>query len=87
MKTEIELDPSEVLRAIKEAQESAKCMLPSAEYEVLPPERQLPSPTREESHDPDVVPPVCEETMARNYHSATSPTDSVGILPEDRPPA
>jgi hypothetical protein len=52
MKTEIELDPSEVLRAIKEAQESAKCMLPSAEYEVLPPERQLPSPTRDVSHAP-----------------------------------
>jgi len=52
------------------------------------PERQLPSPTREESHAPDIGGSVCEETISQTRHCANS-TDSVGIPPEDpgSPPA
>ena len=52
MRAEIEIDPDEYMRALQKAQESAKMMLPSLEYEVLPAERQLQSHTREESHGP-----------------------------------
>ena len=50
MTTEIEIDPGAYLQALKEARSSVS-MLP-LEKEVLPPERQLPSPTRDISHTP-----------------------------------
>ena len=52
LRTEVEISPDDYMRAVQKAQESAKMMLPSLEYEVLPAERQLTSPTRDVSHDP-----------------------------------
>ena len=52
------------------------------------PERQLPSPTREASHDPVSDTPFREETISQTIHCANS-TDLVGFPPEDpgSPPA
>ena len=48
LRTEVEISPDDYMRALQKVQELAG-MLPT---EVLPPERQLTSPTREQSHDP-----------------------------------
>jgi hypothetical protein len=77
-------DPSKVLQTMRELEANR------AEFLQLP-EREPSSATRELSHDPVSDTPFCEGEIAQNFHSATSPTDPVGIPPEDpgtdHPPA
>ena len=96
LRTEVEISPEDYMRALRKAQEiSSRFMLPSQENEELPSERQLTSPTREESHDPDVDTPFREETMSptdilcdNSDHDDCSGRDSAGNPPtsEDRGP-
>ena len=75
----------EYAEALAAAQRESKEI--EAEWSPTPwPERELSDSTRDISHDPDVVGPICEETISQTEHCANS-TDSVGIPPEDRPPA
>jgi len=78
LKTEVELDPSKMLEAMRRAREDGQLFLAG-------PERQLPIPTRDISHDPVIDAPFCEGKMSDNFHCA-NPTDSVGIPPGDLPP-
>ena len=85
LKSEVEMDPARMLQAHREA------LAYEAEWLLASPERQLPSPTREESHDPvsevDITAPF-EHDVAEWHKSDVMPTlvnltDLVGFPPED----
>jgi hypothetical protein len=74
---DVTLDPSRLLEAMREREQI------EAQYRLVS-EREPSDPTRQLSHAPDSGTPFCEETISQTAHSATSPTDLVGIPPEDR---
>ena len=71
LKTEVEMDPSRMLQALRDAQVYEAEWLETAE-------RQLPSPTRDESHDP-----VSEVDITASFERDVAEGRLCGHLPPD----